>query len=151
AAYTGIKATYLSVSFGTFVEERNRIYLAPLHIVGAVVYFSARRPSPVALGLAAAVSGWIALASGYQLGYPYFEAPGYGIPVLANRSFHWDQPKIRNALWVMFVAAFLVCLVPFARRLRSARPALLGLAALGVAVWSLAGEVTMARCSQENA
>ena len=151
-AYTGIKAAYLSVTFGTFVEERNLIYLAPLLIVGAVVYFSAHRPSWVTLGASTAVCGWLLLAYGYQLGYPYFEAPGYGIAVMANRAFHWDQPTIRIGLFAALAIAFAVCLVPFARtRVDAARPALLGLAALGVAVWGLAGEVTSARGSQQGA
>ncbi|MFL5927348.1 MAG: hypothetical protein ACJ77E_10475 [Gaiellaceae bacterium] len=151
-AYTGIKAAYLSVTFGTFAEERNLIYLSPLLIVGAVVYFSARRPSPVALAISTVVCAWLVIAYGYQLGYPYFEAPGYGIAVMANRAFAWDQPTIRLALWGALAVAVLFCLIPFARgRLGGARTALLGLAALGVAVWGLAGEVTSARGAAQGA
>jgi hypothetical protein len=151
-AYTGIKAAYLSVTFGTFVEERNMIYLAPLLLVGAVVYFSARQPSRVALGVSTVVCAWLVIAYGYQLGYPYFEAPGYGIAVMANRAFAWGQPTIRLALWGALAVSFLFCLIPFARgRLGVARTALLGLAALGVAVWGLAGEVTSARGSEQAA
>jgi hypothetical protein len=151
-AYTGVKAAYLSVTFGTFVEERNVIYLAPLLIVGAVVYFAARRPSPVALAVASVVCGWLVLGYGYQLGYPYFEAPGYGIAVMANRAFHWDQSTIRLGLAAMLVVSVLVCALPLVRRpLGLARPALLGFAALGVAVWALAGQVTSARGAQAGA
>jgi len=151
-AYTGIKAAYLSVTFGTFVEERNLIYLAPLLIVGALVYFSARRPSPVALVTSSIVCGWLVLGYGYQLGYPYFEAPGYGIAVMANRAFHWDQDTIRLALAAMFVVSIVVCALPFVRRpLGLVRPAVLGIAALGIAVWALAGEVTSARGAQAAA
>ncbi|MDX6477330.1 MAG: hypothetical protein QOH95_2841, partial [Gaiellaceae bacterium] len=150
--YTGIKAAYLSTIFGTFVEERNLIYLSPLLIVGAVVYFAARRPSLTALVVSAAFCGWLVVAYGYQLGYPYFEAPGYGVAVLANRSFHWDQPAIRVGLEVALAVSVALCLVPFARgRLGPARPTLLGLAALAAAVWGLAGEVTSARGSQAGA
>lgn len=151
-AYTAIKAAYLSLTFGTYVEERNLIYLGPLLIVGAVVYFHARRPSRIAVVAAAAFVGWLAIAYGYQLGYPYFEAPGYGIAAMANRTFRWDQPTIRVALEVTLAVAFLVCLLPFARgRVARLRPALLGLAALGVAVWGLAGEITSARGAEEGA
>src|SRR5262249_19638300 len=149
--YTGIKAAYLSVTFGTFVEERNLIYLAPLLLVGAVVYFSARRPSRVALGISTVVCAWLVIHYGYQLGFPYFEAPGYGIAVMANRAFAWDQPTIRLALWGTLAVSFLFCLIPFARgRVARRRTALLGLAALGVAVWGLAGEVTSARGSTQG-
>jgi hypothetical protein len=151
-AYTAIKAAYLSLTFGTFVEERNLIYLSPLLITGAVVYFSARRPSRIALALSTAFCGWLVLAYGYQLGFPYFEAPGYGIATMANRAFHWDQPTIRLALGATLVVSFAICLVPFARhRLGSARALVLGFAALGIAVWGLAGEVTSARGSQSGA
>jgi hypothetical protein len=150
--YTAIKAAYLSLVFGTYVEERNLIYLAPLLIVGAVVYFSARRPSRIALAASSVFCGWLVIAYGYQLGYPYFEAPGYGIAVMANRSFHWDQPTIRIALGVTLLISLLLCLTPFARtRLRVARPALLGLAAVAAAAWGLAGQVTSSRGSQAGA
>jgi Dolichyl-phosphate-mannose-protein mannosyltransferase len=152
-AYTGVKAAYLSVTFGTFVEERNLIYLGPLLIVGAAVYFSARRPSVVAAALASALCAWLVLAYGYQLGFPYFEAPGYGIAVMANRAFAWDQHAIRLALAAILVVAALVCALPFVRhaRLTAVRPVVLGLAVLGAAVWGLAGEVTSARGSQAGA
>ncbi len=150
--YTGIKAAYLAKTFGTFVEERNLIYLSPLLVVGAVVYFSARRPSPAVLGLATAVCGWLVIAYGYQLGYPYFEAPGYGIAVLANRSFRWDQPAIRIALEATLAVSLALGAVPFARRrLGRARPVLLGIAATAVATWGLAGEITGARGSTAGA
>jgi len=71
---------------------------------------------------------------------------------MANRTFRWDQPTIRIALAVTVAVSVLLCLVPFARRrLGAARPALLGLTALAVAVWGLAGEVTSARGSQAGA
>jgi hypothetical protein len=150
--YTGVKAAYLSHTFGTYVEERNLIYLAPLLIVGAVVYFSARRPSLIALVLSAAFCGWLVIAYGYQLGFPYFEAPGYGIAVMANRAFFWDQPTIRIGLEVTLAVSTALCLVPFARaRLGRYRPVVLGIAALGAAVWGLAGEVTSARGSENGA
>jgi hypothetical protein len=114
-AYTGVKAAYLSHTFGTYVEERNLIYLSPLLIIGAVVYFSARRPSLIALVLSGAFCGWLVIAYGYQLGFPYFEAPGYGVAVMANRAFHWDQPTIRVGFAVTLTLSIALCLVPFAR------------------------------------
>jgi hypothetical protein len=150
--YTGIKAAYLSVTFGTFVEERNLIYLSPLLIIGAVVYFSARRPSLIALILSTAFCGWLVIAYGYELGFPYFEAPGYGIATMANRAFRWDQPTIRIGLEVTLIVSLALCLVPFARgRLARFRPIILGIAALAVATWGLAGEVTSARGSANGA
>jgi hypothetical protein len=149
--YTAVKATFLSIHFGTYVEERNLIYLGPLLIVGAVVYFSARRPSLPVLAVSGVFCGWLVLGHGYQLGYPYFEAPGYGIAAMANRTFRWDQPTIRIWLAVSLAVAIAIALLPFLRRFAPLKIALLGLAALTVASWSLGGEVTSARGSAEGA
>ena len=43
-----------------------------------------------------AFATWLVLHYGYQLDFPYFEAPGYGIAAMANRAFRWDQPTIRT-------------------------------------------------------
>jgi hypothetical protein len=148
--YTGVKAAFLSTVFGTYTEERNLIYLGPLLLIGAVVYFSGKRPSIAALVTATAVVGWLIIGYGYQLGYPYFEAPGYGIAAMANRAFHWDQSTIRIGLWVTLVVSFALCLIPFMRRFRL-RPLVLGAAAVGVSVWMLAGTVTSGRGSESGA
>ena len=145
--YTAVKATFLSLHFGTYVEERNLIYLSPLLIVGAVVYFSAHRPSLPALVLSAAFCGWLVLGHGYQLGYPYFESPGYGIAAMANRTFRWDQTDIRGAFAVASVISLGIALLPYLRRYAAVRIVLLGAAAVAVGAWSLGGEVTSARGS----
>jgi Dolichyl-phosphate-mannose-protein mannosyltransferase len=149
--YTAIKATYLSVIFGTFVEERNLIYLGPLLLVGTVVYFSARRPSLPAVLVATAVAGWLILDYGYQLSYPYFEAPGYGITQFANRVLYWNQPAIRLGLVGALAVALAIALIPFVRRLDRLRPALFAVVVLVAAAWLLTGEVTSARGSQAAA
>ncbi len=137
--------------FGTYVEERNLIYLGPLLLVGTVLYFSARRPSlPVVLA-AIAVAGWLILHYGYQLSYPYFEAPGYGITEFANRVFYWNQPAIRIGLAVALAVTAAIVLLPFVRRLDRVRPVLLAIVVLAAATWLLAGEVTSARGSQQAA
>jgi hypothetical protein len=149
--YTAVKATFLSVVFGTYVEERNLIYLGPLLLVGTVVYFSARRPSLPAVLVATAIAGWLILHYGYQLSYPYFEAPGYGIAQFANRVLYWNQPAIRLGLTGALVVALAIALIPFVRRLDRLRPALLAVVVLVAATWLLTGEVTSARGSQAAA
>ena len=145
-----MKAAYLSIKFGTYTEERNLIYLGPLLLVGAVVYFSARRPSLSGLAASTAIAGWLTIGYGYQLGYPYFEAPGYGIAAMANRVFRWDQPTIRIGLWVTLAVSLAICLVPFAHWPRW-RPLVLGLAALAAATWMVTGVVTSGRGSEAGA
>jgi hypothetical protein len=150
--YTGVKAAYLSTQFGTYVEERNLIYLGPLLLVGAAVWFSARRGSLASLAAAGAFVGWLLLAYGYQLGYPYGEAPGYGIAAFANRVFHWDQPHIHDALAVTLAVSLLLALVPLVRRVPTAgRIAVAVVAALAAGTWMLTGEVTSANGSNSGA
>lgn len=143
STYTGVKAAYLSTNFATRVEERNLIYLAPLLLVGTAVYLSARRPSLLAVVPAAILTGWLALAYGYQLDYPYFEAPGYGIAVFANRQLGWAPHDIHDALIVVFAVSVLLALVPYlSRRVRTVVTAVC-VAALGA--WCLTGEITSAQ------
>ena len=145
--YTGIKAAYLSTVFATRVEERNMIYVQPLLIAGTAAWVCARRRSlPVSLA-AWAFTAWLVLHYGYQLDFPYFEAPGYGIAAMANRAFHWDQPAIRLALGVLCGVLLAIVLYTWLRpAARSARVVLL-LAAAGAVAMMLAGEVTSSRGS----
>jgi hypothetical protein len=140
--YTAVKAAYLSTIFATRVEERNLIYLGPLLIVGTAIWLCARRRSLVSSLLAWAFVTWLVVHYGYQLDFPYFEAPGYGIAAMANRAFHWPQSTIRLAL----IAASLVLLAVIlaAQFTRFTRSALVLAAAVAV-TWMLAGEITSSR------
>ena len=152
SAYTAIKAAYLSTVFATRVEERNMIYVGPLLIVGCAVYFTSRRVWLPGIVLAAGFVTWLVTAYGYQLDYPYFEAPGYGIAVMANRSWHWDQPTIRTWMYVACAAFFVVALLPRISRvpLRAWQGTTVAAALVAVA-WSLTGEITSARGSNASA
>ncbi len=152
SAYTGIKAAYLSTNFATRVEERNMIYLGPLLIVGCAVYFTSRRIWLPGIVVAAGFITWLVTAYGYQLDYPYFEAPGYGIAVMANRSWHWDQPTIRTWLYLACAVFFVVAVLPRVPRLpgrvwRAAAAA----GALTAIAWALTAEITSARGSNQSA
>jgi hypothetical protein len=103
--YTGLKAAYLSTVFSTLTEERNMIYLAPLVLVGAAVVFESRRIDPRLVLAATALLLFILLTRPFQLGYPYFEAPGFGILAMANRHFAWDSADLRIALVVALAAS----------------------------------------------
>jgi hypothetical protein len=144
--YTAVKAAYLSTIFATRVEERNLIYLGPLLIVGTVVWFRSRRPSLVGGLAATAFTAWLVLYYGYQLGYPYFEAPGYGIATMANRSWSWDQPAIRLGLTVACFVVLAVVVASWAPRIPVRwKGAVLVLAGAATLTWMLAGEITSSR------
>ena len=139
-----MKAAYLSTVFATRVEERNLIYLGPLLLVGTVVWLcSHRRWLPGTLA-AWAFTTWLVLYYGYQLDYPYFEAPGYGIATMANRSWHWDQPTIRIGLAVASGVLLVVGARVHAPRVTARTRAVIGLVAAGTVTWMLAGEITSA-------
>lgn len=143
--YTAVKATYLSLTNFTRIEERNLIYLGPLLWIGTVVYLSARRPWLPATLAAAALTSWLVLHYGYQLDYPYYDSPGYGIAAFANRNFHWTQSDIRFALVFACLLAALAALLPSARRLpAAARRALLAVVVLATVSWMLTAEITSA-------
>ena len=136
--YTAVKTAYNSTIFATRVEERNLIYLGPLVLVGTAVWLSSRRFWPGTLA-AWAFTTWLVVYYGYQLDFPYFEAPGYGIAAMANRAWHWDQPTIQIAIGI-------ACLILLLAATLAPRPVLLLACACAIA-WMLAGEVTSSRGS----
>lgn len=139
--YTAVKAAFLSTNFATRIEERNLIYLGPLLLVGAVLYFSARRPWLPGALIATGFTTWLVLYYGYQLEYPYFEAPGYGIAAMANRDWHWTPHDIRLALAVASGVALLIVLAHRFFGARAWAKALLLLAAATSVTWMLTAEI----------
>jgi hypothetical protein len=145
--YTGVKAAYLSTVFATRVEERNLIYLGPLFIVGAAVWLASNHKwLPGALA-ALAFTAWLVIHYGYQLDYPYFEAPGYGIATMANRAWHWNQPTIRVGLVVACLVLLAFVLSWSARVPARVQRVTIVLATALALTWMLAGEITSSRGS----
>lgn len=145
--YTAVKAAFLSTNFATRVEERNLIYLGPLFIVGTAVWLcSSRKWLPGALA-ALAFTAWLVLYYGYQLDYPYFEAPGYGIAAMANRAWHWDQPAIRLGLTAACIVLLALVLSWTSRVPARVQRVTMALACSVALTWMLAGEITSSRGS----
>jgi hypothetical protein len=143
--YTGVKAAYLSTIFATRVEERNLIYLGPLLLVGTAVWLTSRIWLP-GLVAAWALTAFLVIHYGYQLDYPYFEAPGYGIATMANRAWHWNQHDIRTGLVIASIVLLVLLLVVWARRTPTpAKRVALILVVVGGLTWMLAGEITSSR------
>jgi hypothetical protein len=145
--YTGAKAAYNSTVFATRVEERNLIYLQPLLVVGTAVWMVERCRSLVASLAAVAFTAWLVLHYGYQLDFPYFESPGYGIAAMANRTFRWDQPTIRWALVGCLGLLLLVVLLAHLKRESRLTAGVLIVSAAGAFAMMVAGEVTSSRGS----
>jgi hypothetical protein len=145
--YTAVKAAYLSTVFATRVEERNMIYVQPLLIAGTAAWLCSRRRSLPASLAAWAFTAWLVLHYGYQLDFPYFEAPGYGIAAMANRAFHWDQPAIRLALALIAAALLVVILVAHLSRHGRVTAGILLATTAAAVTMMLAGEITSSRGS----
>ncbi len=133
--YTAMKAAFLSTNFATLTEERNLIYLAPLMLVGSALVVESRRIDWRLVAAAAAFLLYVLWTRPFQLGYPYFEAPGFGILAMANRHFSWDHHDLHLAL-VVALAASLGLLA--ARRRRGVA----ALATVLVLAWMVTAEVT---------
>lgn len=146
--YTGVKGAYNSTAIFSRVEERNLIYLAPLFLIGTAVVLSQKRVWLPGVVISSGFVAWLVIYYGYQLSDPYVDAPGYGIAVMANRGFYWNQPDIRKALAAAVAISLLVFALQRVSRLpHIVRVGAIGLACLTTAVGMSAGQVTSVRGS----
>jgi hypothetical protein len=133
--YTAVKAAYLSTRFATLWEERNLIYLAPLMLIGTALVFESKKLNWRVVGAASTFVLVLLLYKQFQLQYPYFEAPGFGIATAANRHWHWDVADLRLA-GVITLAASIGLLA--ARRWR----AIATLTACLTLAWMMTSEIS---------
>jgi hypothetical protein len=103
--YTAIKAAYLSTIFATLWEERNLIYLAPIMLIGTAIVVESKRIDWRVVGGACALVLVMVLFKQFQLDYPYFEAPGFGIATAANRHLGWNVYDLRLASVVVLAVS----------------------------------------------
>jgi hypothetical protein len=144
--YTAVKGAYQSTVFGSYVVERNVIYVLPLLLVGTALWLERRTVHPVAAVVAAVVTLYLVLAPPYTTlfpSYPYSQALGVSLLQWLNRSSLGLTPSGAKVLLVLVVLASLaVLLVPrFARR--AALPVAL-VAASFVLVCGIGGELAAA-------
>ncbi len=132
--YTAVKAAYLSTNFATLWEERNLIYLSPLLIVATVMVYEAKQLDRRVVAAATAFVAFLLAAKGFELAWPYFEAPGFALPALLNSHEGWSVGSMRLAL--LGILALSLVLLGLRRRRGVAALSL----ALGLA-WLLAGEI----------
>jgi hypothetical protein len=142
--YTAIKASWLSATFATLVEERNLIYIAPLLFAGTALFLERLRVRLVPLAAASALAIAVILMTPYNIGGDFqFDAPGLSILQSANRYYAWTTPDGRAALLGLLAIGIALALVP---RLAPRRVAVAaaGLVAVGVVAWSVTGELAAA-------
>jgi hypothetical protein len=136
--YAATKAAYLSTMFATLTIERNLIYLAPLMLIGAAMVLLADEIDWRVVGAASVFVGYLFLAKGLELQFPYFEAPGFAILTIGNRSFGWDAGDLQLALLVALAVSLLVIAL---RR----QPLVPIVAAAVVLVWLQTGQIQNSR------
>ncbi len=136
SVYTADKAAYLSTNFGTLVEGRNMIYLAPLMLIGTALVYESKRLDWRLVAGAAAFVALIVWLKPFQFGYPYIEAPGFALPTVLSIYEHWSLREERLALLGLLALSIVVLA---ARRRRGVTP----LAAAALLAFTLAGEISM--------
>ncbi len=145
--YAGVKGAYVSTVFGTFVVERNLIYLCPLLFTATALAFARGIGRGWAIAGAALFTLIVVALTPLHLDtYPYYEAHGLSIAALANRELGWSEGVIEGVLVAAVVVAGLaVVALKLVRPHSSAFVAVAASAAVVVVAWSLTGQVYAAR------
>jgi hypothetical protein len=149
--YTAVKASYLSTAFGTVIVERNLIYLAPLVFVGMALWIERPRIRWVPLAVATGFVAYLLITTPYALDkVPYSDALGLAIAQMANRNLALSDDAVQWALVVVLaVAVVLLALPRLLGRRRSAGRVVVVAAAVLVLAWTMAGEISAAKYSND--
>jgi hypothetical protein len=104
--YGGLKGAYVSTKLGSYVVERNLIYLAPIASTTTALLLERRTVRWWAVGGATAVVLYLVLDTPMRLDqYPYYEAHGLAVLAFANRVLAWSEPVIQWALVAITLAS----------------------------------------------
>jgi hypothetical protein len=141
-AYAGVKGAYISTVFGTYVVERNVIYLCPLLFIATALAFA----RGIGRGWAIAGAGIFTLVvvarTPLHLDFPYYEAHGFSIATLANRELSMPKEWIEGVLIGIAVVALLVVVaLKLVRPHSRAFTAIAASTAVVVLAWGLTGQV----------
>ena len=146
AAYSSVKAAYLSLVFETRIEERNIIYVAPLLFVGTALVLERRRVNLLALAAAAAYAFYLVVGTPFRMDVQlYSDAIGLAVLQQANRYYEWTPHR---AQWVLLAVLFVgTALVLVAMRLTSRRllaTAITAALAVGILAWNVTAQISAA-------
>ena len=145
--YTAVKASYQSTVFGTYVVERNLIYVIPLLFVATAVWLERRRLHPVATGVASVAALYLVLTTPYQLQFHlYAQAPGLALLEWLNRTSVGLTTDDAKVLLGVLVGLSLVVLLLSRFLVKLALPLAL-VAAAFVLAWGAGGELAAASAS----
>jgi hypothetical protein len=100
--YAGLKGGYVSTKLGSYVVERNLIYLAPVVFASTALLLERRNPRWWAVGGATAIVLYLVVDVPLRIDqYPYYEAHGLAVLAFANRVLAWSEPTIQSTLIVV--------------------------------------------------
>ena len=144
--YTAVKATYVSISFGTYTYERNLIYLAPLLFTGTALWLERRRLHPIALAASSAFVLVLILTTPYDMGQDLsYNAPGLAILQQANRYLQLDPTGAKIGLVALLGFSIVLLLAP--RFVGRGAKWLVVAVAAAVVAWNLTAEISFASAS----
>ena len=151
--YAGVKGAYISTVFGTFVVERNLIYLCPILFIATALAFSRGVGRGWAIAGAAVFTVYVVASTPLNLRfYPYYEAHGLSIAAFANRELAWSEGTIEAVLVAVCVVALgVVVALRFVRPRSTAFVAITATAAVAVVAWNLTGQVYAAEGERQLA
>ncbi len=107
--YAGVKGAYISTVFGTYVVERNLIYLCPILFSATALAFARGVGRGWAIAGAGVFTLVVVVSTPLNLDkFPYYEAHGLSIAAFANRELGWSERTIETVLVVACVVAVAV-------------------------------------------
>lgn len=142
-AYAGVKGAYISTVFGTYVVERNLIYLCPILFIATALAVARGVGRIWAIAGAAVFTVYVVTATPLSLEtYPYYEAHGLSIAAFANRELGLSQGAIEGLLiGACIVALLAVVALKLLRRGSHAFAAVAATVGVVVVAWGLTGQV----------
>lgn len=152
--YTAVKASYLSTTFATRVEERNLIYISPVVFAATACWLISGRSRLIPLVVSSGIVGWLLWSTPYH-NYEkfYSDAPGLSILQWLNQQWYFTTTDARRLLFGVLIGTIVYAVLRelSARRERFLHAGIAVAAALGVLgiAWNLAGEIQAANASDQ--
>ena len=139
-------------SFGTVIVERNLIYLVPLVFVGTALWLERPRLRWIPLAAATGFVAYLLVSANYALeNVPYSDALGLAIAQMSNRNLSFTDNAVQWALIVTLAVSVLLLVLPrLLGARRTAVRAVLGVTAALVLAWTLTGEISAAKYSNDS-
>jgi hypothetical protein len=141
--YAGLKGAYISTKLGSYVVERNLVYLTPIALTSLALLLERRTARWWAVAAATGVALFLVVHVPLRLDqYPYYEAHGLAILAFLNRVFTLPEGTIQTVLIVTtLVSGSLLVLVTSVRDRGRVAGGIALAAAAAVIAWGLTAEI----------